>query len=314
MKPAASKVRGSVTGSRLTISRPTGTSYWIEVPRSPRTAPASHSTYWTSSGRSRPSDRRSRSSVSGFRSTPRISSAGSPGNTRTTTKTRAETNRRVTANAVTLLKRYRFTGAGGRPLSRCRPAHLGQVGGRDRQILPEARHTLLGRHQARMDEEEYHRRVFHLHLLQLCVLFAAGLVVEGHLGLLVQLLKLRAVVPVVVLRVGIVRDVPRLGVADDGQVVVGFLPHAREPLPPLDLLDLHLHADLVQLVDDDLARAHGVVVLRSHLEDGLEPVRIAGLGEQLLGPGGIVGDGLGQVDEVRIQGVDVGADDATHAE
>src|SRR2546422_7330647 len=38
MRHAASSVSGSVTGSRLAMRRPTGTSYWIDTPRSPRSA------------------------------------------------------------------------------------------------------------------------------------------------------------------------------------------------------------------------------------------------------------------------------------
>ena len=50
MSAAAIRVSGKVTGSRLTIRRPTGTSYWSETPRSPRTARVSHSVYWTEDG------------------------------------------------------------------------------------------------------------------------------------------------------------------------------------------------------------------------------------------------------------------------
>src|SRR5688572_13875636 len=219
MKLAASSVSGSVTGSRLTINRPTGTSYWIDVPRSPRTAPASHSTYWTGSGRSRPSDRRSRSSVSGLPSVPRISSAGSPGSTRTTTNTTAETKKRVTANAATLRTTYRFTAADARRLPRGRPPHLREIGGWSREILPEAGHALLGHHQPRMDEEEDDRRILGQHLLHLRVLRAARLVVDGDFRLLEEVLEFCAVVAEVVFRVGVVADVPRLAMADDGEVV-----------------------------------------------------------------------------------------------
>ncbi len=109
MSAAAIKVSGKVTGSRLTIRRPTGTSYWSETPRSPRTARVSHSVYWTRMGRFNPSASRSRAAASGLPSGPMITSAGSPGSTRTTTNTRAETKKRVATNAATLLAMYRRT-------------------------------------------------------------------------------------------------------------------------------------------------------------------------------------------------------------
>ena len=40
MSTAAISVSGTVTGSRLRISRPTGRSYWSDTPRSPRSARA----------------------------------------------------------------------------------------------------------------------------------------------------------------------------------------------------------------------------------------------------------------------------------
>src|SRR5439155_1425113 len=106
MPAAASSVSGSGTGSRLMISRPTGTSYWIDTRRSPRTAWASQSTYWTTRGRSSPSDVRSRAGASGLPSVPMMTCAGSPGRTRITTKTRRDTTKRVATNAATLLLRY----------------------------------------------------------------------------------------------------------------------------------------------------------------------------------------------------------------
>ncbi len=38
MNAAARAISGSVTGRRLTMRRPTGTSYWMDTPRSPRRA------------------------------------------------------------------------------------------------------------------------------------------------------------------------------------------------------------------------------------------------------------------------------------
>src|SRR2546425_1765123 len=114
MKSAARSVSGSVTGRRLRMRRPPGRSYWIDTPRSPRTAPASQSTYCTASGRFSPSASRSRAAASGLPSVPMIRAAGSPGSTRMTTKTSSETNTRVAMNAATLRRMYRRTPASAR--------------------------------------------------------------------------------------------------------------------------------------------------------------------------------------------------------
>ena len=111
MNTAASPVSGSVTGRRLTMSRPTGTSYWIDTPRSPRRARPSHSAYCTTSGRFRPSDSRRRAAASGLPSVPMIRSAGSPGRMRMTRKTSTETKKRVATSAATLRRTYRRTSA-----------------------------------------------------------------------------------------------------------------------------------------------------------------------------------------------------------
>src|SRR5687767_4131039 len=223
MHTAAMSASGSVTGSRLAMRRATGRSYWIEVPRSPRSARASQSAYCTTSGRSRPSEARRRAAVSALRSMPSMMSTGSPGSTRTTRKTRTETKRRVAASAATLRTTCPLTRA--RRLPGSGPRHLGQIGGGDGQILPDPLHALLGDHEARVDVEPHRGRFLHQHLLQLRVLLAPRLVVEGRFRLLEELLELGAVVSVVVLRVGVVADVPRLGVPDDGEVIVGLAPH-----------------------------------------------------------------------------------------
>ncbi len=60
--------------------------------------------------------------------------------------------------------------------------------------------------------------------------------------------------------------------------------------------------------------AHRVVVLRRDLQHRLEAVRIAGLGEELLGLGGVVRHRARQVDEVRVERIDVAAEDPAHPE
>src|SRR5438094_4730095 len=312
MRTAAITVSGSVTGSRLRIKRPTGTSYWSDTPRSPRAARKSHSAYWTRMGRFSPSDSRSRAATSGLPSAPMITSAGSPGRTRTTTNTRPETKKRVATNAATLLAMYRRT-----PTLAFRlldPRDLGEIERRCRQIFPEALQALLGHGEPGVDVEPDDRRILHELLLHLHVELAARLVVDGDLGLLEEPLELGAVVSEVVGRLRVVIDVPRFGVADDREIVVGVFPHAREPLAPLDLLDPDLHADLLQLVGQDLPGAHRVVVLRRDLQHRVDAVRIAGLGEELLGLRRVVRHRAGHVDEVGIERIDVGADHAAKAE
>src|SRR5712692_5582322 len=311
VKHAAIAVSGSVTGRRLTIKAPTGTSYWSDVPSSPRRAALSQSAYWIASGRSSPMAARKRATTSGLASGPAMTSTGSPGSTRMATKTRTETKPRVTASATTRRTTYPRTAVEGALL---RPADLGEIARGQRQVLPDPLHALLGHGQAGMHEQPHGRRVLDEQPLHLHVEIAARVVVERDLGLLEQLLETRAVVPEVVLRVGVVGDVPGLGVADNREVVVSLLPHAREPLPPLDLLEPHAHAHFLELADDDLPRPHGVVVLRRHAQHGLEPAGVSGLGQELLGLARVVGHGSGEIHEVRVQRVDVGAEDAPHAE
>src|SRR5712692_5326485 len=311
VKNAAIAVSGSVTGRRLTISAPTGTSYWSETPSSPRRAPPSQSAYWTTSGRPSPMAARKRATTSGLASGPAMTSTGSPGSTRIATKTRTETKPRVTASATTRRTTYPRTAVEGRLL---RPADLGQIARGQRQVLPDPLHALLRHGQAGMHEQPRGRCVLDQQPLHLQVEIAARVVVQGDLGFLEQLLETRTVVPEVVLRVGVVRDVPSLGVADDGEVVLGLPPDAREPPPPFDLLQPDAHTHLLELADDDLARPHGVVVLRRHAQHGLEPAGIPGLGQELPGLAKVVGHGSGEIHEVRVQRVDVGAEDAPHAE
>src|SRR5262245_43741389 len=203
MKAAASTVRGSVTARRLRTRRPTATSYWIDRPRSPRSAPPSHSAYWTRMGRSRPIARRSAAAASGLASVPMMRRAGSPGSTRTTVNTSSETTKSVARNATA---RRRISWRTGRSVPRpvetaalLRPAHLRQVHGRRGEVVPDALDALFGRHQPRVDVEPDDRRLLGHDLLELGVEVSALLVIERRLGLLEHRLEARAVVPEVVL-------------------------------------------------------------------------------------------------------------------
>ena len=107
MSPAASRVSGRVTLMRDRMRPATGTSYWMDRPRSPRAARPIHSRYCTANGRSSPIDALSRATASGLPSVPRMIIAASPGRIRITTNTRTETKKRVTASATTLRAMYR---------------------------------------------------------------------------------------------------------------------------------------------------------------------------------------------------------------
>src|SRR2546428_3522061 len=151
MSSAAISVSGSVTGNRLAMSRPTGRSYWRDTPRSPCSALVSHATYWRGIGRFSPSASRSRAAASGLPSGPMITSAGSPGRTRTTTNTRPETKKRVATNAATLLAMYRRTPT--RVSGLLDPRDLGEIEHGRREILPESLHAFLGHGEPRVDVE-----------------------------------------------------------------------------------------------------------------------------------------------------------------
>src|SRR4029077_2249939 len=319
MKPAASRVSGRVTVRRERIRAPTGRSYWIDRPGPPRRARPTHCTYWTGTGWSRPSAWRTRATESALASSPRMMRAGSPGSTRTTTKTSRETKRRVIARAPTRRITYSSNCIAATSRASLLPGHLGEVLDRRRELLPEAGHPLLGDDEPGVHVEPDRGGLVGEHLLHLHVERAAGLVVARHLRLRVELLGLGAVPAEVVLRVRDVADVSGLRVADDRHVVVGGLAgrqaeHLGEPLTPLDLLDGGADADLGELARHHLGGAHRVVVLGRDLEDRVEAVRVAGLGQELLGLRRVVAHALGDVHEVGIGGIHVGAEDLPVAE
>jgi hypothetical protein len=103
-------------------------------------------------------------------------------------------------------------------------------------------------------------------------------------------------------------------VPDDRHVVIGVLVDAVEPLSPFDLLEPDAEADLRELLDQHLPRPHRVRILGRDPKDGLEAVRIPGLGKQLLGACRIVGHRLRHVHEVGVERVDVGPEDAAQPE
>ena len=102
--------------------------------------------------------------------------------------------------------------------------------------------------------------------------------------------------------------------ADDRHVVDALAPDPAQPLRPLDLLEAGLDAGLGQLPGDDLARPHRVVVHRRDLQRGLEAVRVPRLREQALGPRDVVGHRPREVDVVRVQRIDVRAEELAHPE
>src|SRR5262245_59395892 len=135
--------------------------------------------YWTGSGRSRPMEARRRATVSGAASRPSTRMAGSPGRTRTTTKTSTDTKRRMAPMSAIPLRIERRTP------SHLLPVELGKLHGRDGKGLPNPRNALLGHHEARMHVQPDHGRLVRHHPLQPGELLAAILVVHGPLGILV---------------------------------------------------------------------------------------------------------------------------------
>ena len=82
---------------------------------------------------------------------------------------------------------------------------------------------------------------------------------------------------------------------DHGQLVLLLLEDALDPLAPLDDFNLQPDIDLAQHVRDHLTGPFGIAVDGRQLDGGIEPVRIAGLGQQRLGFFRIVGKLLGQI-------------------
>ena len=104
-------------------------------------------------------------------------------------------------------------------------------------------------------EQEAVDRVVGQDLLRLPVELRALGLVGGAVQLGDDLVEGRIVVVEVVVLARIDIDVDRLGVRDDGQVVVLVGEHLLQPLRPFDRDDLELDADLAQLRGDDLAAA-----------------------------------------------------------
>src|SRR5690606_8362476 len=105
----------------------------------------------------------------------------------------------------------------------------------------------------------------------------------------------RIVVVEVIILARIDIDVVRLGVRDDGEVVVLAGEDLIQPLRPLDRDDLGLDADLAQLRGDDLA-AKTRIGGRRQLYAGPEAVLQPGFPEQLFRPGDIMRVGAGKID------------------
>ena len=183
-----------------------------------------------------------RAAASALPSVPMMMTAGSPGSTRTTDEDeerdeeegghqRGHPPRDVPPHYRATPRRY-F----------CQATSDRSNTGRGRSFQMPVRPFLVD-DEARVHVEPHRGRLVGEHLLHLHVELAALLVVHRDLRFREELLELGAVPAEVVLRVGEVADVPRLGVADDRHVVVGVLArgeaeHLRQPLPPLDLLDL----------------------------------------------------------------------------
>src|SRR5699024_1078109 len=122
------------------------------------------------------------------------------------------------------------------------------------------------------------------------------------------------VVVVVILRVGVHVDVTRFGVADDRHVVVAAREDAVDPGGPLDDGQFGGDADFGELLGDHFTRAALDVVRLGQFELHGETVRVAGFLEEFLRAFRVVRVRVGQVDEVRLGGAHVAADDRAKAE
>ena len=110
----------------------------------------------------------------------------------------------------------------------------------------------------RQFEQEAVDRVVGEDLLRLLVELGALGLVGGQVQLVDDLVEGRVVVVEVVVLARIDIDVVRLGVRDDGEVVVLVGEDLLQPVGPFDRDDLQIDADLAQLRGDDLAAVAGI--------------------------------------------------------
>jgi hypothetical protein len=106
-QPTARTASSAETGSRSRKRTSTGRPESHDTPRSPRSRPASQTPYWTCQGWSRPKKRRKEPTTSGdaIEACPRSCSTTVPGISRTISKTRKLTPKRVSPIAARRCRR-----------------------------------------------------------------------------------------------------------------------------------------------------------------------------------------------------------------
>ena len=138
-----------------------------------------------------------------------------------------------------------------------RPLHLRQIVGLDRRVLPQPFELGVPHADLRQLEQEAVHRVVGEDLLRLLEELGALGFVGGEVQLLDDLVEGGVVVVEVVVLARIDIDVVRLGVRDDGEVVVLVGEDLLQPVGPFDRDDLQLDADLAQLRGDRPRRRGG---------------------------------------------------------
>src|SRR5258705_6615888 len=150
-----STASSKVTGSRWPISSRTGRLVHSDSPRSPRATLPSHSTYWTGSGRLRPSFSRSSSRSLAYAFSASIRTTTSPGINRGSVKTISEA---ISSEGTAMSRRFaRYRLSTGRrrraaPALASRPVQP-RGGQPSTQVVAEVRRIVLQRVLPRRDAE-----------------------------------------------------------------------------------------------------------------------------------------------------------------
>src|SRR5256885_3386025 len=281
----------SVTGSRRASSSHTGRRVHSDSPRSPRTMWLSHSTYWTWSGRSRPSLARSsaRSRAYAFSSSMRLTT--SPGMSRGSVKTINDAMSSAGTATSRRVARYRRSTA-----SAVEP-------GRDQSpavVEAEVRAVVL---ECGVPHRRVRRRA------------------ELHVVLLVGQVALEVVDDLAALDVGVRAPVAEKEVGEGRMVHVALVPRlagivlAVEEVVGIEerrlravghgfelaqqarrrvgavllLVQPRLDPDVLEVLDDELGGVdEDRRPVRGEADGAREAVRIAGLGQETFGLGGVV--------------------------
>src|SRR5215471_1391220 len=296
---SALPVSRSVALKRSSTSPSTGRFIQSDRPKSPRATWPIHVRYWTWSGWSRPIWWRSRSRSSRLALAPSITSAGSPGDRCSTRKTITETPSSTGPSCRSRRARNRVTGRAVRADSAEADRLHAEV---EARVELEALHALRGRSDLDLVIDEHPRRVVDEDSLSLPIERRAFALVRDVARLGQERVELLVLVEGAVGPVG--RPLARVeqGVHHHVGILGAGSPREREQLlllraqlgdvgAPLHRLHRRVHADRFEIrLDHDGHRGrrlHARARL-GHPHRRREAVRVAGLGEQLLRPRGIV--------------------------